>query len=89
MRIRKTAGVLMIVALAGSHETVSHAYAGDEIADSVAGVIMGDGPEVSGEAPATPKRPKNKNRRAAPAPATTPIWELDGPPIDHAGVDGR
>lgn len=89
MRIRKTAGALIIVALAGSHETVSPAYAGDEIADSVAGVIVDDGPDVAGQPPVVSKRPKNKNRRAAPAPAATPIWDLDGPPIDRAGVDGR
>jgi hypothetical protein len=89
MRIRKTAGALIIVALAGSHETVSFAFAGDEIVDSVAGVIQSDGPEVSGQPPEVSKRSKTKNRRPAPAPAATPIWELDGPPIDRAGVDGR
>ena len=89
MRICKIAGALVIVALAGGSGTVGLARAGDEITDSVAGVIQSDGPEVSGQPPEVSKRSKTKNRRPAPAPAATPIWELDGPPIDRTGVDGR
>lgn len=89
MRIRETAGALLVAALAASVAMVGVARAGDEIADSVAGVILDDGPEVAGTSPVVSKKPRSRNRRAAPAPATTPIWELDGPPIDRAGVDGR
>lgn len=89
MRLGKIAGVLLIAALSAGVEMVGVARAGDEIADSVAGVIVDDGPDVAGQPPVVSKRPKNKNRRAAPAPAATPIWDLDGPPIDRAGVDGR
>jgi hypothetical protein len=65
------------------------ARADDEIVDSVAGVINGDGPMVAGRMRASTQRPKQKNRRATPETAGTPIWEQDGPAIDRAGVDGR
>ncbi len=89
MRIRPIGGAVLIVALTAGHGMVAVARAGDDIADSVAGVIMDDGPEISGQSPPTPKQSKHKNRRATPAPAATPIWEQDGPPIDRGGVDGR
>jgi hypothetical protein len=80
---------LLIGGLSSIAGTVGLAYAGDEIADSVAGVILDDGPEISGQIPAAPNRPKRRRRPAAPAPAAAPIWEQDGPPIDRAGIDGR
>ena len=89
MRIRPVAVCLALIGgLTSIEETVGVAFAGDEIADSVAGVIIDDGPEISGQSPAAPNRPKRRRRPAAPAPAA-PIWEQDGPPIDRAGVDGR
>lgn len=89
MRIRRVGGALLIVALTTGSEMVGVARAGDDIADSVAGVILDDGPEIAGKDMQTPKRAKHRNRRAIPAPAATPIWEQDGPPIDRGSVDGR
>ena len=89
MRIPRIGGALLIVALTAGYGMVGAARAENDIADSVAGVIMGDGPEFSGQDSPTPKKPKHKNRRATLAPAATPIWEQDGPPIDRGGVDGR
>jgi hypothetical protein len=65
----------------------SVAYATDEIANSVAGVIDGDGPEVSGDLPPTAARRKGKSRHDKSS-AATPIWEQDGPPINRGGVNG-
>ena len=65
----------------------SVAYATDEIANSVAGVIDGDGPEVSGDLPPTAARQKGKSRHDKSS-AATPIWEQDGPPINRGGVNG-
>ena len=91
MRIRSIVGAvgLLTGALWLDQETVGVARAGDEFVDSVAGVIDGDGPMIAGQSPAPPKRSRPRNRRAPVAPAATPIWEQDGPPIDRAGADGR
>ena len=71
--------------------TVGVAHATDEIANSVAGVIDGDGPEVSGDLPpaSTPQKRKSRSKsRHDKSGAATPIWEEDGPPINRGGVNG-
>ena len=78
---------LLGCALAASLATAGLAHAGDEIANSVAGVIDGDGPEVSGDVPPTPTQRKHKNRHDKSS-AATPIWEQNGPPINRGGVNG-
>ena len=90
MLSRPVAGVIgLLGALAAGGQSMGIAWADDEIVDSVAGVIDGDGPMVAGQTPPSAHRPKYKNRRAAPDSLTRPIWEQDGPAIDRAGVDGR
>jgi hypothetical protein len=90
MRFRRTrVAALLTGALTIVSGGAGAAFAADDIADSIAGVIMGDGPEIAGQSPKSTTRPTRKNRRAVHTPAATPIWEQDGPPIDRAGVDGR
>ncbi len=90
-RITRTVALLTCAlaafALTASHGAVGAAHAGDEIDNSVAGVIDGDGPEVSGDIPPTaaPRKHKNRHNKSS---AAAPIWEQDGPPINRGGVNG-
>jgi hypothetical protein len=89
-RIVLSAAVFTALLTAGPG-TVGVAHATDEIANSVAGVIDGDGPEVSGDLPpaSTPrKRTSRSKSHHDKSGAATPIWEQDGPPINRSGVNG-
>lgn len=58
--------------------------AGDEMEESLAGVIMTDAPS----APRRAKTPAKHNRRVKSKADQTPIWQQNGPTIDPHGVDG-
>ena len=89
MRLRRIifSAAVFMASLTVGLGAASIAHATDEIANSVAGVIDGDGPEVSGDLPPTSARRKGKSRHDKSS-AATPIWEQDGPPINRGGVNG-
>ena len=84
MRLRRIifSAAMFTTSLTVGLGAASIAHATDEIANSVAGVIDGDGPEVSGDLPPTAARRKGKSRNDKSS-AATPIWEQDGPPINR------